>query len=287
MQVNSFNLQQTVGLLQSKWKQMLLFVMVSLLVAAITLFLVPKQYRSSSLLVSANPSLADKSHMLNQNIQGLYSIFGSGDDLERIFGIATMDTVFKQLVDEFDLVTYYKLKGEDSNRLRRKAVLDLRDDLGIQKTELSQLKISVFTKDAELSAKIVNRIVEITRLKEESIWKSGNEKMLLNFNKSIDSLGKVYQAIANKIKSDNENLSQLELTKINSLLEQIQTQEKATGEIKLAIDNNAPAFYVLETAVPAAKSEKPNIPEVLILTALVSWLFSAMALLIYNREESL
>ena len=119
------------------------------------------------------------------------------------------------------------------------------------------------------------------------VWKSGNEKMLLNFNKSIDSLGKVYQAIANKIKSDNENLSQLELTKINSLLEQIHTQEKAAGEIKLAIDNNAPAFYVLETAVPAAKSEKPNIPEVLILTALISWLFCAMALLIYNREDSL
>ncbi|MEI8073924.1 MAG: hypothetical protein WCH78_04175 [Bacteroidota bacterium] len=266
---------------------MLLFVMASLLVAAITLFLVPKQYHSSSLLVSANPSLADKSHMLNQNIQGLYSIFGSGDDLERIYGIASMDTVFKQLVDEFDLVTYYKLKSEDPNRLRRKAVLDLRDDLSIQKTELSQLKITVFTKDAELSAKIVNRIVDITRTKEESIWKSGNEKMLLNFNKSIDSLGKVYQAIANKIKSDNENLSQLELTKINSLLEQIHTQEKAAGEIKLAIDNNAPAFYVLETAVPAAKSEKPNIPEVLILTALISWLFCAMALLIYNREDSL
>ncbi len=287
MKVDSFNLQQTISLLQSKWKQMLLFVMASLLVAAICLFLVPKQYYSSSLLVSANPSLSDKSHMLNPNIQGLYSIFGSGDDLERIYGIASTDTVFKLLVDEFKLVEYYKLKGVDLNRKRRKAVLDLRDDLSIQKTELSQLKISVFTKDPVLSAKIVNRMVAITKEKLEGIWRSGNEKLLFNFNRSIDSLSKAYQLSVNKIQLENNRLSQLELAKANSLLEQIQTQEKVLGEIKLAVENTAPAFFVLEPAVPAAKSEKPNIPEVLILTALISAIFSALALLIYNREDKL
>ncbi len=294
MQINSFNLQSTVHLIQTKWKQLLLFVMVSLLVASVTIFLVPKQYASSSILVSANPSLADKSHLLNPNIQNLYSVFGSGDDLERINGIASMDTVYKQLVDEFNLISYYQLSGADTNRvpsnlnqLRRKAVLELKDDISIQKTELGQLKISIWTKDPELSARIVNRMVEITRIKEEQIWKSGYEKMLLNFNRSIDSLNKVYEVISNKIKVAKENASQLDYVTSNSLYEQINAQQKAAGEMKLAIENNAPAFFVLETAVPAAKSEKPNILEVLILTAIVSLFFGAMVLLIYNREDSL
>jgi capsular polysaccharide biosynthesis protein len=287
MQANSFNLQSTVRLLQSKWKQMLLFVFASLLVATISLFLVPKQYRSTSLLVSANPLLADKAHLFNQNIQYLYSVFGNGDDLDRINGIATMDTVYKQLVDEFNLIEYYQLKGDDKNRLRFKAVKELKEDLNIQKTELSQLKISIFTKKPELSANIVNRLVEITRNKEEAIWKSGYEKMLFNFNKSIDSLQKGYAELYDKNKDSKVLRVEMDVIKMNNLLEQIQSQQKAVGEIKLSIDNNAPALYVLETAVPAAKSEKPNILEVLILTALFSLVFSAMALLIYNREDSL
>jgi len=294
MQNHSFNLQSTVHLLQIKWKQLLFFVLVSLLVASITLFIVPKQYYAASTVVSANPSLADKAHLLNQNIQNLYSVFGSGDDLERIYGIASMDTVYKQLVDEFNLISYYQLTGADTNRvplnfnlLRRKAVLELKEDINIQKTEFAQLKISIWTKDAALSAKIVNRMVEITRLKEESIWKSGYEKMLVNFNRSIDSLTKIYDVMSTAIKMEKENASQIYYVKSNSLYEQINAQQKAASELKLAIDNNAPSLFVLETAVAAAKPEKPNIPEVLILTAIVSLVFAVLVLLIYHREDSL
>lgn len=287
MHANSFDLQSTFSVLKSKWKQILFFVFASILVAAVSLFFIPKQYRATSLLVSANPLLADKSHLLNPNIQNLYSVFGNGDDLERINGIATMDTVYKQLVDEFNLIEYYELKGEDKNRSRYKAVKELREDLIIQKTELSQLKISIFTKSPELSANIINRLVEIARNKEEAIWKSGYEKMLFNFNRSIDSLQKIYVALYDKNKDLKIQRLEIDVIKMNSLLEQIQTQEKAAGEIKLAIENNAPSLFILETAVPAVKSEKPNIPEVLIITALISLVFSVMALLVYNSEEQL
>ena len=205
-----------------------------------------------------------------------------------------MDTVYKQLVDEFDLISYYQLTGADTNRvplnfnlLRRKAVLELKEDINIQKTEFAQLKISIWTKDAALSAKIVNRMVEITRLKEESIWKSGYEKMLVNFNRSIDSLTKIYDVMSTAIKMEKENASQIYYVKSNSLYEQINAQQKAASELKLAIDNNAPSLFVLETAVAAAKPEKPNIPEVLILTAIVSLVFAVLVLLIYHREDSL
>jgi len=95
--------------------------------------LVPKYYRSFAILVPANPALADKARLFNTNIEGLYSYFGTGDDLDRLFGIASMDTVYKQLVDSFHLVDYYQLTNADKGINRRKAVLELREDLTFQK----------------------------------------------------------------------------------------------------------------------------------------------------------
>jgi len=127
--------------------------MLSLITALISLFFMPKYYRSTAILVPANPVLADKAHFLNPNIQGLYSYFGNGDDLDRIVGIASMDTVYKQLVDELDLVHYYRLQanepseakqsmpenqspknlGKDPKLLRRKALKYLKEDLHLEK----------------------------------------------------------------------------------------------------------------------------------------------------------
>jgi hypothetical protein len=111
--------------------------------------------------------------------------------------------------------------------------------------------------------------------------------MLLNYNHSIDSLTKIYEVCSNKIKIEKENASQLDYVRLNSLYEQINAQQKAAGELKLAIDNNAPALFVLETAAPSAKFEKPNILEVLIFTGLISLVFGILVLLINYRENSL
>jgi len=109
MQTSSFNLVQTVALLQKRWKTILFFVLATVAVASVTVFLVPQYFRSSAIIVSANPALADKARLFNSNIQNLYSYFGSGDDLDRIYGIADMDITYKKLVDEFSLINITSL----------------------------------------------------------------------------------------------------------------------------------------------------------------------------------
>lgn len=281
MQANSFNLINTVRVLKNKWKQLLLFVFIAMTLASITLLLVPKYYRSSAILLPANPALADKAHLFNNNIKELYSNFGSGDDLERLLGIAAMDTVNKQLVDEFNLVDYYQLKNDAPLVLRRKALIALKESLNLQRTELDQIKISIWTKDKTLSAKIVNRLVEIIKTKEEAIWKSGYENELQKINASIARFEREYGSI-------NENgLNILALSKKQNLLEQMNLYQKTANDLKLAIENNQPALYVLETAAPAVKSERPNVPDTLIATFLISLVFGSIVLLVYNREPTL
>ena len=287
-----FNLQSTVQLLQRKWKQVLLFVIVALVVATITLLVVPKYYRSTAILVPANPALADKAGLFNPNIQGLYSYFGTGDDLDRTIGIATMDTVYKQLVDEFNLVNYYKISLSDSSLLeraiaRRKAVLELREDLTFQKTDIGQLKLFAWTKDKQLSANLVNRLIAITQQNEAGIWKQRYQASLQKLEQSIKQMEQEYTSLTEAAKTAKEADAILINNKQHSLLEQLTTYQKSANEFKLAIENNIPAFYVLEPAVIAAKSEKPNKPELLLLTALCSFIFAMIGVLVNNREQSL
>jgi len=287
-----FNLQSTVQLLQRKWKQVLVFVIIALVVAAITLMLVPKYYKSTAIIVPANPALADKAGLFNPNIQGLYSYFGSGDDIDRTIGIASMDTVYKQLVDEFKLVDYYQINQSDTAKNRnaidrRKAVLELREDLTFQKTDIGQLKLFASTKDKQLSANLVNRLIAITQQNEAGIWNQRYRASLQKLEQSIKQMEQEYTSLTEAAKTAKEAGAILINNKQHSLLEQITTYQKSANEFKLAIENNAPAFYVVEPAVIAAKSEKPNKPELLLLTALCSFIFGLIGVLVNNREPSL
>lgn len=289
MQANAttpkFNLQKTAQLLQEKWKQLLGFVLIALMVTTITLFLVPKYYRSFAILVPANPALADKARLFNTNIEGLYSYFGTGDDLDRLFGIASMDTVYKQLVDSFKLVDYYKLTNSDAGINRRKAVLELREDLTFQKTDLGQLKVFAWTKEKELSASIVNRLVEIVQQTEAAIWKENYRNSLAKLKSNISNMEAEYTTIA-ALENSSESANRLRQNKLQNILDQMNSYQKAANEFQLAIDNNAPALYVLEKGVPAAKSEKPNKWEILLTALIASLLFGLMGLLVYHREDA-
>ena len=153
-QNNSLNLIEVVAAIKKSSNQIIVFVFLSLAIAYSVLLLIPKYFQSTAIVVAANPALADKARFFNNNIQGLYSNFGSGDDLDRIYGLANLDTAYKLLVDEFELISYYQLNDDSIKLRRRKAVLLLKDDIQLSKTDLSQLKISVWHKDNKTSAAI-------------------------------------------------------------------------------------------------------------------------------------
>jgi hypothetical protein len=138
MTTSGLNMPHTIQVLQKHTRFILLFTLFAMLVAFVTVLLVPKYFRSGARIIAANPQLTDKSRLFNENIQGLYSYFGSGDDLDRIIGVADMDTTYFQLVDQFNLIDYYRLDNDSLPLLRRKAVLKLKKDISFQRTEQGQ-----------------------------------------------------------------------------------------------------------------------------------------------------
>lgn len=287
MSESSFNLLDVIATLQRSRKSIVTFVVASVVIATITVFLMPKYYRSIAIVVAANPALADKARLFNPNIEGLYSNYGSTDDLDRIYGMANLDTVYKQLVQEFDLIKYYKLKGTDTALLQRKAVLALRDDLTLQKTELSQLKIFIYTKDNNFSAQIANRMVDIIQQMAQAVWKKNYANSLAQLNSEIATFESTILMISDSLNktSINPTTATLLNNKKNMLLQQINDYQKSANEFSLAIANNPPALIVLERAYPSAKADKPKKLIVILWAFFISLIFASTAALLYNRKS--
>ncbi|NCI51791.1 hypothetical protein GWC95_17835 [Sediminibacterium roseum] len=282
MQTSSFNLITTSAVLLRRWKFILAFVVVCVLVAAITVFVVPKYFRSAATIVSANTTLADKGRLFNQNINGLYSYFGSGDDLDRIQGIAERDTTFLQLVDEFALVSYYKLKNDDSAVLRKKASICLKKNISLQKTEQGQLQVIAWTKDKKLSADLVNRLVDIVQQTGTQIWRSNYNQQIEKFDSTLSVMQKEYATVldsAKKVKTESTGPLRLQ-----QLYDRIQSFSKVSDEFKLASQTLPPLLYVLEPASPAAFAQRPDKPAVIIAAALLAFVFACIVVLVSDRK---
>lgn len=277
---------ETASILQNKWRNILLFTLLTAAVATITVFLMPKQYRSAAKLISANPQLADKSRLFNENIQSLYSYFGSGDDLDRIMGIALLDTSLKQLVKDFNLINYYKLNNDTEPLLQRKAILQLRDDLLVQRTEEGQLKISCWTKDPALSAGIVNALVKIIETKLENIWQSNYRSTKEQLNLSITQTETSYKQLYDSLSKAQDVQTLLIQKHMETLLEQLTQYRKTAAAIQLIGATAPAALYVLEPAVPAAKAERPDKPAIILAATIAGFLFSLLAALISNRKQA-
>lgn len=282
---NSLNLVQAIAVLQKRWRTILLFVIVTVAVAAITVFVVPPYFKSTATLVSANPALADKARLFNTQIQTLYSYFGSGDDLDRIYGIADMDTTYNRLVEEFSLIQYYQLDNDSLPVLKRKAVLHLRKDLTLQKTEQAQLKIICWTKNKQLSANLVNRMTAIMEETEKTVWQKNYNSSYTQLNNSIEEMEKEYQVLSDSISKTNTGKYELGMAKLQTLLEQIKQYRKTADEFRLASATPPAALYVMESAVPAAKAERPDKPGILLAALLAGFIFSCLLVLVYNRNQ--
>jgi hypothetical protein len=275
----------TVQVLQKNTRFIFFFTLLAMLIAFATVMLAPKYFRSSARIIAANPQLADKSRLFNENIQALYSYFGSGDDLDRIIGVADMDTTYKQLIDQFDLINYYELQGDSVPLLRRKAVLKLKKDISFQRTEQGQMRIICWTKDSRLSANIINSMIEIVQGKLESIWLSNYQDAVSKLNASILINEQRYASLSDsisKVKSAQQTLLQKHM---ETLLEELSRYRKTAASFTLMGETAPPALYVLETAVPAAKAERPDKLNAILISGLAGFLFSILFLLLKDRRS--
>jgi len=285
MQTSSFNLVTVVAALQKRWTTIVFFIIASVMAAAITVYVMPAYYRSAAIIVPANPVLADKARLFNKNIRELYSYFGSGDDLDRIYGVAEMESIYQKLGDEFSMVNHYQLTGDSLLLLRRKAVKQLRKDIDLRKTDKDQLIIEVWTKDKQLSADIVNRMVTLIEQTESRVWQQQYQQSVEKLKSSIAEKEQQYVLLNDSLQRANPSQKELLSVQLTGLLEQLKQYRIAEDQFKLAIQTSPDVLYVMEAAVPAAKAERPDKLAILIATGLVSCVFICLLVLVNDRKQ--
>ena len=282
-QPTAFNLTGVWEVVRRHWKLIASFVGVVLFVTLMLLFFVlPKIYKSTGVIIAANPALADKSRILNSNVQHLYSPYGSGDDLNRLETIAKLDTVYLQLVRELKLVNYYDLGGKDSIT---NAVANLKDDLLILKTEHDELHITAYSKDKDLGASLVNKMIAHISAIAELSWRNEYTSAFGALQNQIEQTENQLNVIADSLKAPSAiNANVALLSKRAALVEQLQSFYKASNEYQLAFNNNPAALVVLEKGVPALKHVKPKKGETMLLAFVASLAFAVVASFIYDKR---
>lgn len=258
------------------WKRMLAVMVLSLLTVGIMVFLKPRQYLSVTTAVPASSFASDKGKIFNENIQELYSTLGTPDDLDMILGTANLDTVYLFVADQFNLFDHYKMK-EKGDAARVKAALLLKKNTKVMKSEYGELKVKVWDTDKKLAPQLANAIMNRLQAIHADLQSAGNEATL----NGLQTGKKKIQLQLDSITGVSEPV----IERKKALQVQARQYGKLIGEYQLMVDSKPPVLIVVEIAKPSAWPDRPRRMQIMIATAVLSFLFALLAALILERRK--
>ncbi len=183
-----------------KWKKFLLLwgIIISVLTYLSIYFFVEEKFDSNALIISSS----SEGYNPISSILGDFPAIGFGLGENSDFGMFTTliysRTMLDDVINKFNLVEVYEISKEDKDYLK-KARKILKNSLRAEETDNGAYNIEIRTKDANLSANIVNYIV--SRLNESLIK--------LNIKKSLENrkfLEKRLIEIRGKLKDKEDSL---------------------------------------------------------------------------------
>lgn len=253
------------------WKRILAVVILSLLTVGIITFLKPRKYVSVATAVPASSFASDKARVFNQNIEALYSTLGTADDLDMIVGTANLDTVYTAVATQFDLSAHYKMKEKGDAAIAKAASL-LKANTKVMKSEYGELKVKVWDTDNNLSPKLANAIMNLLQAIHQDLQSAGNKA-------TLEGLVNAKQKIQNHVDT-------IPPSQQAELLERISEYEKLIGEYQLMVDSKPPVIFIVEQAKPSNWPDKPKRMQIMIATAVLSFLFALLAALVLERRKN-
>jgi uncharacterized protein involved in exopolysaccharide biosynthesis len=274
-----------------RWKFILITVLVVTLVAAIFALLSPKKYLAVATALPVNSLTADKGRLFNQNIQELYSDFGTPDELDRLEGTASLDTIFIAAANEFNLASHYSmgLSGEGPFKAARK----LKKNSKIDRSGYGELKVKVWDTDRNLSAALANFLMQQLQQIHQHLQNQSNESVLAKIKDEYALKQKEYLECADSLNNGKDTATirftsakkEIIKTKMTALAEQLQQYEKMIGQYQLALSTNAPVLLVVEQARAPLWADKPKVGVTILFSFFAALLVSfLLALLLESRN---
>lgn len=248
---------------------LLLAVALPTLTALVISLIIPKQYLSKASVLPANSRFSDKSRFTADEITELYSVFSSGDDLDRLYATARSWPVMMKMVDSFGLINHYKIRRANEKG-REEALRIFRTKCGIFKTEYGEMHVKVTDRDRVLAASIANAMVFQTEKAHQDLYRD-------YYSTTLRKLEVAYTTIQ---LTDGDVRAGDSIRPVpGAPTHQLDYYRRAITDIRMALLNPPPALVILERAVPSVKAESPKVVVNVVATFLVS-LFTAFAMVL-------
>lgn len=179
---NDYSLIHVLKIL-ARWKKHIFIVTgVVALISVIGSFLKPDYYKSTAIVYAASPTLANPDPI--GGTEKLYYIYGTGEDLDRLFSIANSSSVKSYLIHKFDLASHY---DADTTSAKGKAQLIAKFDKLYEttKTKYDGLELSIEDTDPIMARDLVSAAREKIEEIAQNIVKESQYMLLEALKESI------------------------------------------------------------------------------------------------------
>jgi len=276
----------------NRWKLVTAITLCATLIAFVVALLVPKKYLSVATALPVNSVTADKARIFNNNIEALYSDFGTPDELDRLEGTARLDTIFIAASEKFNLGDHYSYGS--SNEGIFLAAVKLKKNSKIARSSYGELKVKVWDVDRMLAADLANFLMQRIQELHQHLQNQSNLLVLDKMKEQYVTKQAEYLQLADSatrqttINGVVPARSELSKAKANVLSEQLQQYDKMIGEYQLAATSNAPVLLTVESARPALWPDEPRVLVITLLVFFVALVFSTLlASFIESRKRAL
>lgn len=207
--------------LLTSWKMLLIFTVAGGALSALIsspLFITPL-YKSSTIIYPVASNAISKS-LLNINSVARQDImeFGEDEQTEQMLQILSSSKLRDRVIQHYNLIEHYNL-DTTSRYFKSRIYSRLENNIKIRRTPYMAVKITVYDKDAKLSAEIANSIPVIFDSLKNEMQKTRalkgfaiveNEKITLenDIRQTNDSLGKIREMGVHDYESQSEVLNQ-------------------------------------------------------------------------------
>ena len=269
------------------WKYIFLLVLISVSTAAIIVFLKPSKYLAVATALPAATYASDNAGIFSENLPLLYPNLGTPDDLDKIVGTSFLDTVYYFVSDEKMLTTYYGFKDENKTEARQKSAAHLKRNTKVIKSDYGELKVKAWDKDRNKAADLANAVLEKLQSINQQVMNANNSLILEQIKKEYVEKNREFKEVSDSIqRSPASNEKTIFIIKRDTLLQQLSQYEKLSGEYELMVKANPQALITIEKARPALYPDKPKRLQVIVATAVLSFIFAIFTILILERRKT-
>jgi len=267
-----------ISIIVKRWKLITAVTLLASFIALVAALVSPKKYLSVATALPANSLIADKGRIFNQNIQELYSDFGTADELDKLEGTGNLDTIFIAASEKFNLDKHYHISP--SGESFYSAALKLKANSKIARSSYGELKAKVWDEDKNLAAEIANFLMQEIQNIHQHLQNENNAAVLEKLKQDFTVKQNHYMQLADSTTGTAN-------ARLNDLSGQLQEEEKMINQYQLAINTNAPVLLIVENARPSFWPDKPKIAATVLFAFFGALIFSFLLTLFIESRKPL